>query len=130
MDFGTDISTFPALDSTFTVQTNWKTVVGQRIARMLMTPRGALAYAPNRGTDVRGRLNATISASEVASIRREIEAECLKDEAISSAGADVTYVQAARSLTITLALTVKDQDEPLSLVLAISAVTTALLSTG
>ncbi len=55
-DFVVDVSTFPDLDSSFTLITG-RRVIAEAILRRLLTPRGGLAYDPDFGLDVRGWLN-------------------------------------------------------------------------
>lgn len=63
-------------------------LIGQRIARALQIPRGALAAInddPTRGWDCRQYLQAKMTPGSIEEARRQIEAECLKDEEVKDA---------------------------------------------
>ena len=97
-------------------------LIGQRIARRLQTPRGALAVIGDEadfGFDLRQFVNGRVNPSQRAAIAQQIEAECVKDEEVSAADVDVTF--SSGSLSVTLKLTTSAG--PFSLVLSVSAVT-------
>src|SRR5690349_16156686 len=98
-DFGSDISGFPDLDPTFSLVSG-TTALAQAIARRLESPRGSLWYAPDYGTDVRGRLNDAFTASGLHALQSDIEAECEKDERIRHASATVTLDSRRSTMTI------------------------------
>lgn len=103
--------------------TNPTQLIGQRIARRLQTPRGALAGIgddPNFGWDVRQYINAALTPVSIAQAQAQIQAECTKDEEVQSA--EVTLAQnAGGGLTITIVLTTATG--PFTLTLAVTALT-------
>lgn len=115
-DFGSDVSTFPDLDASFALRTG-PHVVGEAIARRLITPRGGLFYDPQYGFDTRLLLNDAIPASRLAVIASQIEAEARKDERVSACSATVSLV--AGTLAIKVALTLATG--PFSFVLTVGA---------
>jgi len=123
-DFGTDISSVPDLDDRFALVSG-AAALGQALARRLETPRGGLWYAPNYGTDIRGRLNDTLTQAELAALPGEIEAECEKDERVRRASAQVQFVP--QTSTLTVAISVETALGPFRLVLAATALTVELL---
>lgn len=122
-DFGTDVSTFPDLDF---IPISGQAAVGEAVARRLMTPRGSLPFLPNYGTDIRNRLNDTITPEQLASLRSSIEAEAEKDERVERAEATVTYLDASHTLLIALKLTTGTG--PFDLVLRVSQLSVELLA--
>ena len=80
-------------------------LIGQRIARRLQTPRGALAAInddPNFGWDVRQYINGKISPTTIAAAQTQILAECLKDEQVSAATVTIGYVRSTGVMTINI----------------------------
>lgn len=100
-------------------------VVGQRVMRRLLTPRGGLASIggdPNFGWDIRQYTNGRVSSAALAQAQQEIQRECLKDEEVL--GASVTFAYAFNaSLVITIQLT--GATGPFSLVLPVQNLTAA-----
>lgn len=105
-------------------------VVGQRVMRRLLTPRGGLASIggdPNFGWDVRQYINGRVSSSTLAQAQQEIQNECLKDEEVLSA--TVSFVYAFNgALSITIQLT--GATGPFSLVLPVQNLTAAKIYTS
>ncbi len=100
-------------------------VVGQRVMRRLLTPRGALAAIggdPNFGWDIRQYINGKLSGTSLAQAQQEITNECLKDEAVLSANVSFAY-SFNGPLTITVALV--GASGPFSLVLPVQNLTAA-----
>jgi hypothetical protein len=133
-DFGTDISTFvlqadgtytPDLDPSFSLITGTR-VVGEAIARRLMTPRGALLYDPDYGLDLRAYLNDDLDTRELYTLGALIEAEAEKDERVLSAVVDLSLDARSSRLTIRLTVTLLDA-ESYALTLAADAVTVTIL---
>lgn len=124
-DFGTDISCYPDLDPLGTLVSG-NTALAQAIARRLITPRGSLFYDTNYGTDLRLYLNEGMTNEAQSRIKSAIEAECAKDERVSSVTADVVYSSAARTLAITITLV--GGSGPFSLTLAVTSLTVSLLT--
>lgn len=74
--------------------TNPKILIGQRVARRLQTPRGALASInddPDFGWDVRQYCNGKIGPNQIGIAKSQIESECLKDEQVATADAAITF---------------------------------------
>lgn len=118
-DFGSDISTFPDLDASFALRTG-PHVVGEAIARRLITPRGGLFYDPQYGFDTRMLLNDAIPASRLATIASQVEAEALKDERVLACTASATFNAQAGTLAIKCLLTLASG--PFSFVLTVGQV--------
>jgi len=123
-DFGTDVSTFPDLDPSFATMSGPR-VLGEAIARRISTPRGALHYAPNYGTDVRSYLNDAVTPAKLAQWQREIQAECQKDERVRSAAVSLSFQ--AQSQTMRITIGIETADGPFTLVLSATAVSVAVL---
>jgi len=124
--YGTDtycVSDLPLVD----VQvTDPKQLIGQRLARRLITPRGALGLIgddPDAGLDVRQFLNAALSPRQISAIGQAVEAEVLKDEQVASSSAAVTFAAGA----LTIALKVSSSVGPFQLTLSVSALNTLLI---
>lgn len=103
-------------------------LIGQRIARMLQTPRGGLGAInddPSRGWDVRQYLNGKISPGFLAQAQQQIVNECLKDEEVQSATCTIT--QAGGALTI--AVNLVGASGPFTLTLNVGQVTTTAVFT-
>lgn len=104
LGFGTDISTFPDLDPTFTPISGQR-AVAECCARMLFTPRGSLVGAPDRGIDLRAYLNASIGPRTIDEIQHLVEGECEQDERVQSAACTVSFAPQTFALSITVQLT-------------------------
>ncbi len=98
-------------------------VVAEAIARRLMTPRGRLIGYPNYGYDLTQFVNADVGPRELAAMRAGIVAECLKDQRVAGATADVTLASDVLTVTIKLDAALG----PFSLVLSVTALTVELL---
>lgn len=80
-------------------------VIGQRLARLLQTPRGGLAIIgddPNRGWDIRQYCLAKLSPVEIAVAQQQIKYECEKDEEVQSAVVVATQSNGIFTITITI----------------------------
>jgi hypothetical protein len=86
--------------------------LAQRLARRLTTPRGRFLYWPEFGYDVR---TALLSKKRPEQIAIDIESECLKDEQVAQARADVTVVER----TATIRISVMDDAGPFEFTLTI-----------
>lgn len=117
--FGSDVSTFPDLDPTFSLMTTQR-VIAEAVARRLLTPQGGLFYDPSAGVDVRGLLNAGFTQSGVYALRARIAAEAEADERVASAEVRLDFNQAAQTLAIRVRLVPHDGG-PFFLVLSVSA---------
>jgi hypothetical protein len=133
-DYGRDVSTFLTnpieetldLDPNFTLITGTQ-AVAEAVSRRLVTPRGALAYDPDFGTDLRDWLEQDVEESGTAfAIASAIESECLKDERVSSAEAEATYDSEARRFDTRVAIELVS-GQVFRLTLSIDAVTASVL---
>jgi hypothetical protein len=125
-DYGTDISTFPTLDTSFSLMTG-RRVVAEAIARRLSTPRGKLFWDRSAGTDLRGWLNDDLDpVRSPMAIGIAVEAECLKDERVAGAQVAVSFDVRTRTLRVRIALELIDGDS-FSMVLGVDQVTVELL---
>jgi phage baseplate assembly protein W len=124
-DFGIDTSSFPDLDPSFSALTDQR-VVAEALTRRLTTPRGALPFYPDYGTDVRGWLNESVTQARLSEWRRAVQRECEKDERVASADASLAYNQQSQTLSISVAGTTADG--PFALVLSVTSVTVTLLA--
>lgn len=108
------------------VVTSPQRVIGERVARILQTPRGGLSSvdpssaAANLGLDVRKFLLARMSASAIAQASGQISAECTKDEEVAAADVTLTFT-ASGAMTVTIQLT--SAAGPFTLTLNVTALT-------
>lgn len=103
-------------------------LVGQRIARRLTTPRGALASInddPDFGWDCRQYVNAKLAPSDIITAKAQISAEVLKDEQVESCTVEFVGPNSAGALTITVNGTLSNG--PFSLTLNVGQLTTDLV---
>jgi hypothetical protein len=122
--YGTDISTFPDLDPTFTLVDSPR-MVAECVLRRWTTPRGLLDYDPNAGFDIRQYLNANLSnATQLYALRRNLEAEAEKDERVLRCDCVLTFVGAELTIQATLFLA----GGPFVLTAVVSAISVQLLS--
>lgn len=78
-------------------------LVGQRIARRLTTPRGALALIsddPDFGLDVRQYVNAKLSNADISSAQSSIQSEILKDEQVQNVAVSMVVSGGAVNISI------------------------------
>ncbi len=99
-------------------------VVAEALARRLGCPRGRLIGYPNYGYDLCQFVNADLNKRDLAAIRAGVEAECLKDERVEGASADVVL---ATDGTLTVTIEVVGAKGPFTLVLGVSSVTVEIL---
>lgn len=121
-NFGTDLSCIDDLTDAM-LETSGRILLGQAIARRLITPRGGLIDDPNYGFDVRDYLNDDIGPGDLARLQAGVNAEAVKDERVIRCTSKATF--ASGVLVLDLALV--DSDGPFKLVLAVSDVTVQLL---
>jgi hypothetical protein len=128
--FGTDMKAFapgstgPDLDPTFSL-INGAEVVGDAVARRLVTPRGSLLHDPDYGFDLRGMLNARMTPQQLAYIRNGVEKESTKDERVLSAKVQMSFSMSLQRLKVKVSLETKNG--PFSLTLLVSDVSVELL---
>lgn len=123
-DFGTDVSTFPDLDPSFTPISGTR-VVAEAIARRLMTPRGSLAGYPNYGYDLRAAVNEYMGLRDQLRIQSAVAGECEADERVNRANVVVTFSAPTSQLTVTVRL--ETAAGPFVLVLAVTALSLTIL---
>lgn len=128
MTYGTDIGAIDDLDANLTPVDD-RTAFMQALVRRITAPRGALWYAPDYGYDVSAAVN---SATDVAVIEANAEAELLRDERVDDADVTLTVTEPTGDTltggkTWSLDLRVTASDEPYAFTLSVDAVTGALL---
>lgn len=126
-DFGTDINGTSDLDPACGTVSG-TAALGQALARRLETPRGALWYDADYGTDVRGRLNDALrGGSALHALQADIEAECEKDKRVRRASATLIFTASSSALSVTIRCELASG--PFTFVLSADALTVALLKT-
>ena len=124
-DYGVDVDCVTDIDKGFALVTGFK-AVAQALARRLQTPRGGLFYDLDYGTDVRDLVEEGLTAREIAEWQAAIAQECEKDERVEHA--DATIALDAAASTATIKVRVETSAGPFQFVLAVSALTVALLT--
>jgi hypothetical protein len=119
-EHGLDIGGILDISATFKVVRGRK-ALADAIGRRLTTPRGGLFYDLNYGHDVRQYLNAPLPQAGV--IEAQVSAECLKDERVQDVTVDVVRVDES----VSLSLTIVDEQGPFRLTLSVTSVTSELL---
>ncbi len=125
VDFGQDVSSYPDVDAAFSPLTGPR-VVAEAAARRLSTPRGIIPSCPDYGFDTRALLNESVTAAKLDQWRRQIVLELEKDERFASVEATLAYDSA--TMTLRIGLEIETADGPFALVLAVTAVSVAILN--
>ena len=115
VDFGTDVSTFPKVDTTFSTISGFR-VLAEALARRLLTRRGLLTFHPDYGRDMREYNNESIDDAALARLKQEAAQELRQDERVADADATVTYT----SGTLAVSCKVVTASGPFSFVLSLS----------
>lgn len=123
-DYGLDISTFPDMDPSLTLQ-GGRTMLIQALLRRLSTRRGTLAFHPDYGSDLREYLMESVTQDTVQRARSDVIQECEEDERVESADASVTWDAANEVLTIDIA--VSDAVGPFDFVLSVNKLAVTLV---
>jgi len=97
--WGTDVSTFPDLDATFSTLGTQR-VIAEAVARRLLTPLGGLFYDPSSGQDVRELLGQGFTPAAIYSLRSRISSEAEADERVLSADVALSFNPQAQSLSV------------------------------
>lgn len=108
-ELGTDISTFPDLDTTFSL-IGGRRALAERVARRFVTPRGALWKHPSFGCDLRRFLNAPMTQQKLQQIKQEAEAEAEQDEQVLACEVFASFDEASGAIVLRVGLT--DADGP------------------
>ena len=122
-DYGTDCTATTDLDPYFTLVSG-TTVVAQSLARRLQTPPGGLVDDPDYGYDLRSWVNRDMTTRDRFELTQRVEAECMKDERVSSLTVDLAVT--TTTITVDLAVTLR-AGETFPLVLTVSSVTVSVL---
>jgi hypothetical protein len=80
-------------------------IIGQRLARILQTPRGGFAAVgddPDRGWDIRQYCLARLSPADIAVAQQQVKFECEKDEEVSAANVVMTNSNGTITFTISI----------------------------
>lgn len=126
--YGSDSYCLDDIQRISTQVTDPRVIIGQRIARRLQTPRGALAIIngdPDFGWDVRQLALGRLTPQSRTIAQAKIKEECLKDEQVL--GASVTVEPQQNNLVITIELVAADG--PFNLTLNVDDVTVSALLT-
>jgi hypothetical protein len=98
-------------------------LIGQRIARRLQVPRGALGLIsddPTFGYDVRQLVNARLAPGDIANAQQTIKDECLKDQQVEDCSVKITANTAG---AVTIAVNLVASSGPFVLTLNVTALT-------
>ena len=125
VNYGSDLSCVSDIDPA-AYEVSGRLLLGQALSRRLMTPRGRLLEDANYGFDLTQYVNSDLAPVDLAQIRAGIETECLKDERILGATANVQLINNVLIVNVILL----DGVGPFPLVLSVTAVTTTILSVG
>lgn len=123
-DYGTDSSTFPKLDSTFSNMSGAR-AVAENVARRWLTPKGFLSFHPDGGLDMRAYLNETITDEVLNRLKQEAQYEAEQDERVLAADVTVTYDQNTNLISLGGKLTLATST--FSMTLKVSELTSDLL---
>ncbi len=127
VDFGSDFSGVDDLDANLTMVSG-RTCLLQAILRRISTPRGALWYAPDYGTDIGAFLN---TSTDTRVIQQAIESEILNDERVDDCRATVTLSETADpssgGRTMTIELSLETGNGPFEFTVSISSLTGKIL---
>jgi hypothetical protein len=103
-------------------------LIGQRVARLLQTPRGGLGAVgddANRGFDIRALINAKMAPSAISQIAQAIQNECEKDEEVQSAA--VTLGLDANGALSSVTINLVSADGPFTLTANVQSITSSLV---
>ena len=120
---GSDVSSLPDLDPFLEIRTG-PAVLGEALARRLMTPRGSLFSDPSYGMDVRAWLHESLTPLWLLGLRQAIQTEVEQDERVLCALAQLRV----KGRQLHVALEVQTAEGPFSLTLSVNELTVALLT--
>lgn len=127
-NYGSDSYCLTDIQRISTLVTDPRVVIGQRVARRLQTPRGALALIngdPNFGYDVRQLVNAKLTPNFKVNAQKSIRDEVEKDQEVLSASVTVASADAGSGVAITILI--QPSDGPFSLVMNVRDLTVEVL---
>lgn len=131
VDYGTDVSAttdLPRRDALVSGPRN----LGEALVRRLSTRRGALARigeSADYGLDVRDMIHQALTDADRGAWENDIARECEKDERVQLAIAKVEYTEATGSASITIDIVPVGENQRLTYVLQVTALTVSLLTT-
>jgi hypothetical protein len=99
-------------------------LIGHRIARRLLTPRGALDAIgddPNYGWDVRQYALGRLAPAQIGQAQKQIAAEVSRDEEIESATVTLSFVNGG---ALTIQIDMIASNGPFSMTMNVSQLTT------
>lgn len=74
-------------------------VIGESLARLIQTPRGSLADAPDRGIDLREYLGTGTTIEQLRAIEGAVRAEWKRDDRVDTVDLRLVYDDATRTIT-------------------------------
>jgi hypothetical protein len=105
--------------------TTGRALLSQSLLCRLSTPRGSVIDCPNDGLDLRDLLSSGQTNGNLLAIAGSIQNEVLKDQRVSTATVNCSYVPQTATMTATIAI--QSSYGPFTLVLSVSAVTVQIL---
>lgn len=127
-NYGSDSYCLTDIQRISTLVTDPRVVIGQRVARRLQTPRGALALIngdPNFGYDVRQLVNAKLTPQFKVTVGNAIRDEVEKDQEVLRAAVSVDDTSGGNGIVISI--DIQSSDGPFSLVLNVRDLTVEAL---
>lgn len=124
-DFGTDISTFPIPDTTFSPIAGFR-VLHEALARRLLTRKGLLPFHPDYGVDLRQYLNEAVTDQTLQDAKATAMAELRQDERVDTIDATVTFT--ASTGVLSFLFRGQSASGPFVFTLAVSALSVAIYS--
>ena len=127
VDFGSDFAGVDDLDANLSIVTG-RTCLLQALLRRISTPRGALWYAPDYGTDIGAFVN---TPTDPRVIQQAIESEILNDERVTDCRATVTLSEesdpSSGGKTMTVTLELETGEGPFEFTVSVSSLTGKIL---
>ena len=120
--YGSDVQCIEDFGPVDIIVTNPRQLIGERIARLLQTPRGALGLIgddPSVGWDVRQYVNGKTGPLDLSFAQTQIRNECLKDEQVLEASVAIT----ASGNSMTISIEIASSEGPFTLTLDVQDLT-------
>ena len=129
--YGTDLAQVTQPDGSIDLDPGMSEVTGlplfvQRCVRRLTTPRGSVVDCPNDCIDLRSFMRGNALTSTPANLQIQVQREMVKEQGVLSCVAGVTY----QSETLTVSMQLTTAFGPLTLTLALSPSTIAVILNG